>query len=198
MDPDHLERSLAGLGGSSYTHGLVEKYGDPGSMAVWNYLELASFGGIISLYKYYAFDRRALKAESAVKPLLFPTRALRNAAAHNGNMLSTLSARLKKPVGAISAMAVGELGIDRELASLTRRAPIVHDFTALALCYLHLVESEGARADTAGRLSALCDRFSAHEGYFSKQGELRNGLKMLREVMGAAAGLLLGPRESGR
>lgn len=44
MDPDHTERSLAGLGGSSYTRGLVEKYGDPGHMAVWSYLELASIG----------------------------------------------------------------------------------------------------------------------------------------------------------
>lgn len=37
-----------------------------------------------------------------------------------------------KPVVSISRMAVEELGIDRELASPTKRAPIVHDFTALA------------------------------------------------------------------
>ena len=72
IDPDHTERSLAGLGGSSYTRGLVEKYGDPEHMAVWNYLELASFGGIISLYKYYVFERRTMKDEEAVKGLLFP------------------------------------------------------------------------------------------------------------------------------
>ncbi|WP_270573767.1 hypothetical protein [Candidatus Collinsella stercoripullorum] len=93
MDPDHTERSLAGLGGSSYTRGLVEKYGDPGHMAVWSYLELASFGGVISLYKYYVFERRAMKDEEAVKGLLFPTKALRNAAAHNGNMLSEVMDR---------------------------------------------------------------------------------------------------------
>lgn len=133
IDPDHTERSLAGLGGSSYTRGLVEKYGDPGHMAVWSYLELASFGGVISLYKYYVFERQAMKDKEAVKGLLCPTKALRNAAAHNGNMLSTLGSKLRKPVGSISRMAVEELGIDRELVSLTKRAPIVHDFTALAL-----------------------------------------------------------------
>lgn len=31
IDPNHTERSLAGLGGSSYTRGLVEKYGTPGT-----------------------------------------------------------------------------------------------------------------------------------------------------------------------
>lgn len=172
MDPDHTERSLAGLGGSSYTRGLVEKYGDPGHMAVWSYLELASFGGVISLYKYYVFERQAMKDEEAVKGLLFPTKALRNAAAHNGNILSALGSKLRKPVGSISRMAVEELGIDRELVSLTKRAPIVHDFTALTLCYIHLVKSEDARRDAAEKLRALRRRFMAHRDYFSKQGEL--------------------------
>ena len=193
IDPDHTERSLAGLGGSSYTRGLVEKYGDPGHMAAWSYLELASFGGVISLYKYYVFERRAMKDEGAVKGLLFPTKALRNAAAHNGNMLSTLGSKLGKPVGSISRMAVEELGIDRELVSLTKRAPIVHDFTALALCYMHLVKSKDARRDAAERLRALRRRFMAHRDYFSKQGELKNGLAMLSEVMDRAADRLSRP-----
>lgn len=175
IDPDHTERSLAGLDGSSYTRGLVEKYGDPEHMAVWNYLELASFGGIISLYKYYVFERRTMKDGEAVKGLLFPTKALRNAAAHNGNMLSTLGSKLRKPVGSISRMAVEELGVDRELVSLTKRAPIVHDFTALALCYMHLVKGEGARKDAAEKLLALRRRFMAHRDYFSKQDELKKG-----------------------
>lgn len=187
IDPDHTERSPASLGGSSYTRELVETYGDPKHMAVWNYLELASFGGIISLYKYYVFERRTIKGEEAVKGLLFPTKALRNTAAHNGNMLSTLGSKLRKPVGSISRMAVEELGIDRGLVSLTKRAPIVHDFTALALCYMHLVKSEDARGDAAERLRALRRRFMAHRDYFSKQGELKNGLAMLSEVMDRAA-----------
>lgn len=193
IGPDHTERSLAGLGGSSYTRGLVEKYGDPGHMAVWSYLELASFGGVISLYKYYVFERQAMRGKEAVKGLLFPTKALRNAAAHNGNMLSTLGSKLRKPVGSISRMAVEELGIDRELVSLTKRAPIVHDFTALALCYMHMVKSEDARGDAAEQLRALRRRFMAHRGYFSKQGELKNGLAMLSEVMDRAAGRLSRP-----
>lgn len=134
-----------------------------------------------------------MKDEEAVKGLLFPTKALRNAAAHNGNMLSTIGSKLKKPVGSISKMAIEELGIDRELVSLTKRAPIVHDFTALALCYIHLVKSEGARKDAAEKFLALRRRFMAHIDYFSKQGELRNGLAMLSEVMDRAAGRLTCP-----
>ena len=53
--------------------------------------------------------------------------------------------KLGKPLGPISRMAVEQLGFDCELASLTKRAPIVRGFTVLALCYTHLVESKGAR-----------------------------------------------------
>lgn len=187
IDPNHAKNSLAELGGSSYTRGLVEKYGDPEHIAVWSYLELASFGGIISLYKYYVFDRCAMKGGETVKGLFFPTKALRNAAAHNGNMLNTLGSKLKKPVGSISRMVVDEMGVDKELVSLTRRAPIVHDFTALTLCYMYLVKSGRARRDAAERLLALRERFAAHGDYFSKQSELKNGLAMLGEVMDGAA-----------
>ena len=36
---------------------------DPGHVAAWSYLKLASFGGVISLYKHYVFERRAMKDE---------------------------------------------------------------------------------------------------------------------------------------
>ena len=55
-------------------------------------------------------------------------------------------------VGSISRMAVEELGIDRVLVSFTKRAPIVHDVTALALAYMHMVKSEDARRDAAEQL----------------------------------------------
>lgn len=193
IDPDHTERSLAGLGGSPYARGLVEKYGTPDTWRPGATSSSRPSGGVISPYKHYVFERRAMKDEGAVKSLLFPTKALRNAAAHNGSMLSTLGSKLRKPVGSISRMAVEELGIDRELVSLTKRAPIVHDFTALALCYMHLVKSEDARGDAAERLQALRRRFMAHRDHFSKQGELKNGLDMLSEVMDRAAGRLSCP-----
>lgn len=57
--------------------------------------------------------------------------------------------KLGKPVGPISRMAVEQLGFGCELASPSKRAPIVRGFTALALCYTHLVESKGARLSSS-------------------------------------------------
>lgn len=52
---------------------------------------------------------------------------------------------------------------------------------------MHLVKSEDARGDAAEQLRALRRQFVAHRDYFSKQGELKNSLAMLSEVMDRAA-----------
>lgn len=185
IDPRHFERGFDHMRGSSYTRGLAKKYGRREAMYVWSYLELASFGDILALYKFYFYDlrgKRDKKAES-VKQFLFPVKALRNVAAHNGNVLNTIGQKLPKPIGAISKAAREELGIDGELVALTRRFPIVHDFTALILCFDRLVEDAGARTEQAERLRKLRHRFLRHIHYFSKQAELNQGMRMLVEIM---------------
>ncbi len=189
IDPEHLERSISYLGDSNYTRDLAKKYRRRENMYVWNYLELVSFGGIIALYKFYFYDLKkgqSKKAES-VKQLLFPVKALRNAAAHNGNVMNTIGQRLQKPVGAIATAAREELGIDRELVALTRRFPVVHDFTALVLCFDRIVNDADARSEKAAGLHALRERFLEHADYFMKQMELSQGIKMLSEVMRSGA-----------
>ena len=189
IDPEHLERSISYLGDSNYTRDLARKYGRREDMYVWNYLELVSFGGIIALYKFYFYDFRGERDRKAgsVKQLLFPVKALRNAAAHNGNVLNTIGQRLQKPVGSIARAAREELGIDRQLVALTRRFPIVHDFTALVLCFDRVVDDVNARSEGAARLRALRGRFLEHADYFEKQVELSQGIKMLGEVMRSGA-----------
>ncbi len=189
IDPEHLERSVSYLGDSNYTRDLANKYGRREDMYVWNYLELVSFGGIIALYKFYFFDlgRERSKEAESVKQLLFPVKALRNAAAHNGNVLNTIGQRLQKPVGSIATAARDELGINRELVALTRRFPVVHDFTALVLCFDRIVDDADARSEKAASLRTLRERFLAHIDYFEKQIELDQGIRMLGEVMRSGA-----------
>lgn len=185
IDPEHLERSISYLGDSNYTRDLANKYGGREDMYVWSYLELVSFGGIIALYKFYFYDLRGERSEEAesVKQLLFPVKALRNAAAHNGNVMNTIGQRLQKPVGSIARAAREELGIDQELVALTRRFPVVHDFTALVLCFDRIVDDADARSEKAAGLQALRKRFLEHASYFEKQVELDCGIRMLEEVM---------------
>ena len=192
IDPEHLERSVSYLGDSNYTRDLVNKYGKREDMHVWNYLELVSFGGIIALYKFYFYDLRRGRNKEAesVKQLLFPVKALRNAAAHNGNVLDTIGQRLQKPVGSIATAAREELGIDQELVALTKRFPVIHDFTALVLCFDRIVSETDARSEKAADLRTLRERFLEHADYFEKQIELDRGIRMLGEVMRSGADVI--------
>lgn len=192
IDPEHLERSVSYLGDSNYTRDLANKYGRREDMYVWNYLELVSFGGIIALYKFYFYDLRRERSKEAesVKQLLFPVKALRNAAAHNGNVLNTIGQRLQKPVGSIATAAREELGIDQELVALTKRFPVIHDFTALVLCFDRIVSDADARSEKAAGLRTLRERFLEHADYFEKQVELDRGIRMLGEVMRSGADVI--------
>ena len=181
LDLRHIEKSISRLSASQYSRRLARKYGSLGQMAYWNFFELATFGDIIGLYKYYYFelgqggDQRAKR----VKQLLFPVRALRNAAAHNSCLLNTLRDKLPKPIGAIAKALVNDYGVDRELVNLTKRVPLVHDFSALLICYDVLVNSEHSRSVCERRLRVLSERLSRNKEYFDKQFEVSKGLEML-------------------
>ena len=181
LDLRHIEKSISRLSTSHYSRKLAEKYGSLGNMAYWNFFELADFGGIIGLYKYYYFEFSQGKDQRAkrVKQLLFPVKALRNAAAHNSCLLNTLRDKLKKPIGLIRKSLINEYGMNPELVDLTKRVPLIHDFSALLLCYDVLVNSEHSRRVCEKRLRILSERLSRNSEYFDRQMEVSKGLEML-------------------
>ena len=181
LDLRHIEKSISRLSTSYYSRKLAEKYGSLGNMAYWNFFELADFGGIIGLYKYYYFEFSQGKDQRAkrVKQLLFPVKALRNAAAHNSCLLNTLRDKLKKPIGLIRKSLINEYGMNPELVDLTKRVPLIHDFSALLLCYDVLVNSEHSRRVCEKRLRILSERLSRNSEYFDRQMEVSKGLEML-------------------
>lgn len=189
VDPEHLERSLAQGSGSSYSRELASAIIDGKPLTVGDYLELATFGGITALYKHWFYDTLGSTdpTAKAVKQLLFPTRTLRNASAHNGNVLDTLGKRLAKPIGAIATIAKKGYEVNAGLVDLTKRFPIVHDLTALLRCHDLLVAGSDSRADAARNLSAVAAKFSAHIDYFAKQAELANGMLALADLMASAS-----------
>lgn len=181
MDLHHIENSIARLDGSSYSRNLARKYGQREDMAYWNLLELISFGDIIAFYKYYFIDLNGGVDPTAkrVKQLLFPTKTLRNAAAHNSCLLNGLRDRIKKPVGIIPSLLVGEYGLDKELVSSTRRVPLIHDFSALLISYDAIVCSDKSRETCAARLHKLDERMGRNRKMFVKQPEVAACVSMI-------------------
>lgn len=189
IDLRHVEKSISHLAGSSYSRNVAGKYGEAGSMAVWNFMELVPFGELISFYKYFFIERGEVRDRIArkVKPLLFPAKTLRNAAAHNNCILNAMRDRLSKPVGVIAKSLRDDYGYDAELVGLTRRVPVVHDLSALLICYDHIVEGPGIRADRARDMRALRQRLTRHLDFFSKQPEVTAVIGSVSLLLGGFA-----------
>ena len=189
VDLHHIEKSISRLSNSQYSRKLANKYGRVGQMAYWHFMELATFGDIIGLYKYYFIERGRSQDATVkrVKQLLFPIRMLRNAAAHNSCLLNTLRDKLSKPLGSISKTLIDSYRIDTELVQLTKRIPLIHDFSALLICYDILVKSERSRNVCSERLAQLERRIAKNLHYFSKQSEIYKSLKMLLNLLSVFA-----------
>jgi hypothetical protein len=184
IDLYHCENSISQLETSSYSHGIAKKYGTRGKMAYWNFLELATFGDIIAFYKYYFIELKGSTDATAkrIKPLLFPAKALRNAAAHNSNLLSGFRQKSKKPVGRIATFLKNEYKINEVLIDKTRRIPVIHDFGALMLTYDAIVPEGSSKLACAANLKRLSSNMAANIKLFTKQPEVYDGLLCLSEI----------------
>lgn len=190
-DLQHIEHSISTLGDSSYSRDLARKFGTPENVAVWHLMELMSFGDTIALYKYYFLDYRVegpTQEAKDIKQLLFPAKALRNAAAHNSCLLNTARKRLSKPVGGIAKAIMEDYGIPKELATSTKRIPIVHDFSALVICHDRVVSSVGVKKRRAIALRDSAERYMKHIDYFNKQPEVKNMLLVIAQMCDCVAG----------
>lgn len=69
----------------SYTSDLFNKFEN--NFAIWNIVELLTFGDFIMLYKFYY---KRYPSNHSYSDLLFPVKSLRNAAAHSNCLINTL------------------------------------------------------------------------------------------------------------
>lgn len=195
-DPNHIEHAITRMGTSTYSRRLIAKYGNKASMAVWNLLEMVSFGDLIAFYKYYFFESevkhstRELDKAKSVKPLLFPAKTLRNAAAHNDCLLNGMRDRLSKPIGSIALRIEQGSYAPKPLIDATKRIPIIHDCSALLLCYTALVSSPSIRKARGNQLSRLHSRLLENEGYFAKQAEVKGCFLMLDRLFSSFSKIL--------
>lgn len=183
-DLRYLRHSFARLSESAYSNAMVDKYGNPEDMSAWALMEMASFGALISFYKWYHVDRggSADPAAREAKRYLFPAKTLRNAAAHNDALLHCLKDRLAKPIGVIRKTLVDRYGMDPEKTAATRRIPVVHDFSALLIAYDLIVPSSGAQLDRSRDLNELSTRLVRHKDYFAKQPDVSMAIEYLSEL----------------
>ena len=140
--------------------------------ALWNIIEIMSFGDFINLYAIYSQNYN-LGNEKIIN-LLFPVKCLRNAAAHNNCLINSLaipysretkiSSQLNSYVSKVPDLSKAKKMLDKKLSN-----PVIHDFVALLFLFDKTVNSSNAKKRAYSELHTLFhERMLRHANYFEK------------------------------
>lgn len=169
---------------TSYCCDLINKYSD--SFAIWNVIEVLSFGEFINFYTLY-YKNYSSKSKDSFIHYLGSVRYMRNAAAHNNCMLNTLSKPYTitiVPSGAIQRFIKSIPEMPKKTAEKKIRNPIIHDFVVLLYVFYNIVSSENVRKHTFLTLNELFNvRMMRHNEYFKNNDNISSTYEFVKKCV---------------
>ena len=181
--PD-VRASINGKSENSMCKDLIQKLQKEG-YAVWNLIEVISFGDLIKLCELYDQNKGG-KNEDLFR-CLFAVRCLRNAAAHNNCLLNSMKApytRKIKPSKFLNHFASTIPGIKATSREKKMSNPVIHDFIGLLFVYDKVVTSSKTREYFSLELHQLFDeRMLKRKEYFQKNEVLASSYSFVLKAI---------------
>lgn len=179
FNPD-LKKTIVQKSAASTCNDLVNKYMD--NFAIWNIVEVMSFGEFIELYALY-YDT----STDWIYNTLFPIKKLRNAAAHNNCLINNLKTNISGGVTPNKRIYNEVCKIkDMPKRSVEKRMthPIVHDFVVLLYVFASVVNSDKTKRYTLNELKNLFDvRMTKHKEYFTNNSLLISTYRFTKLIL---------------
>jgi hypothetical protein len=177
----YVENSIQEKSNNSVCCDLVQKY--KSNFAVWNIIEVLSFGDFIKLYQMYY--NKYPKKDSMVNNL-WSVKFLRNAAAHNNCLINSL----KHPYNAkfnftkeIDTFVSRIPGIGRTMKKKKFSNPVVHDFV-VSLYVFNAIVGSPIKMHSMHELKDLFDnRFKRNKHYFVKNDHILSHYKFIKIIV---------------
>lgn len=158
----------------SFCSDLAEKhlneYKEPKKLSVWNIVELFSFGNFMELYGLYYQTYPSFNYYTYLRSIKF----IRNAAAHNNCILSTL----RKPPNSLKKFSKTKklaniLGKIPEFQKLDNRDammrnPVIHDFVTLLFVYNDIMKVSETKYNRNKKMEEICHLFCDEDGRIKK------------------------------
>ena len=171
---------------NSYCEDLINKLDNEG-YALWNLIEIVSFGDFIDLYRlFYEKYPDALSGHNYTYPM-YNIKSLRNAAAHNNCILNQLSkqkgsdARQNKKIITFVSK-IGEIGRTQRINCMNRQA--VHDFVTLLYVVNDAIKSVGVKKHTLLELDSFINKNAVrHKEYFEKNNEIKTIYGFIKKII---------------
>lgn len=158
------------------------------SMPIWVFLELCSYDWFIKLFELY-FERKNPKLLNEVDHLIYASKFIRNACAHNNCMLNSMrdtytdggdpftpSKELKSEVARITDLS--QKSIRRNLSN-----HVIHDLTATLLLFKKICTSKKMYENVMRDIDELLsERFLRHKDYFLNNSLLAARYRFLIKI----------------
>lgn len=160
---------------------LIVKY--EACFAIWNLVEVISFGDFADLYHFY-YNKYPDK--KSLSNLVFPIKCIRNAAAHNNCLLNSLRKpyMITRKSKELSTRIANIPSIPKPLGKKMLKNPVIHDFICTLFVYNELVTSKKMKMHGMLELHDLInDRFARHSEYFEKNMEIKESFRFVKYVV---------------
>lgn len=177
-----VKNSIKEKAQNSYCEDLIRKY--EGHFAVWNIVEVLSFGDFLNLCEVYysKYPKGAVKV-GTYRIVKF----LRNAAAHNNCLINNLADNSGEGFSQnreANAYIASIKGISSKTRSKKMGNRFIHDFVVMLYCFDSIVSSRGVKKHQISKLQQLLDeRFVKHREYFSDNMLLRSNYEFVKKVV---------------
>lgn len=172
---------------------LIHKYNT--HWAVWNIVEVLSFGDFVKLFELY-YDLYPENKSNIINNLLWPVKFIRNASAHNNCLLNTL----RKPYIHTHLFNDVKDSIEpnKQLVSLLTKVPniskntrkkkianpIIHDFIATLFLFNEVCTSPQLKNKQFAILSTLINkRFQRNSDYFKDDNVFVSNYEFVKKVV---------------
>lgn len=168
-------------GNNSACKDLVSKYNN--EFAIWNIVEVLSFGDFIKLYELYY---KKYPNINSVEDFLWSVKFLRNAAAHNNCLLNSLKntytrVRINKKINTFVSKIDG---VKKEERKKKMANPVIHDFIVTLYVFNHIVCSEKLKTYTMEELKELINnRMTRNKSYFEKNQVIVTSYNFIKKVV---------------
>ncbi|MCQ2743471.1 MAG: Abi family protein [bacterium] len=149
----------------------------------WVLIEILSFGDFINFYNFYYAQ---YELENPIKDILFPIKYLRNASAHNNCVLNSLKRSNHTGFSAnkkVNSYVSKIKNISKNSRNKCMSIPVLHDFAALLMVYVKVVNSESVLKHTADDLQSFLDRFNRNKEYYALNNVINMAYIFLEKVI---------------
>lgn len=168
--------------GSSACTDLIAKYID--NFAIWNIVEVLSYGDFIKLYKLYYTK---YPSDTDMRNFLWEVKFLRNAAAHNNCLINSLKTSYIKPIKLnkqVNTFVSKIPGITPTGRRNKMSNHVVHDFVVALFVFDKVVTSPTYKKKTYEELVELFEgRIVANKQYFEKNEVITSTYKFVKIII---------------